>query len=83
MSATYLSVAKVATIGNGTQEHAFSGKEISLDDLLSKTGFSRSGMSVRIKRDGRLGQSEKSPEKVRIQDGDVVFLVPPVRGGSK
>lgn len=80
-SQEYLSVAKVATVGNGTKDYAFSGKEISLDELLSKTGFSRSNMAVRVKRGGRLGQAEKDPAKFKVQDGDCVFLIPPVRGG--
>ena len=77
----HLSIVKIATVGNGVQEFAFDAKTLPLTEVVTAAGLTLSNMQVRLKREGKRRKINKV-EGTNVKDGDIIFLIPPVRGGS-
>jgi len=77
----HLSIVKFATLGNGVQEIAFDAVMMPLMEALKRAELTADDCQVRLKRNGETVVVAK-PEGLSVQDGDVVFLIPPVYGGN-
>ncbi len=78
----FVGIVSLAVVGHKVQDISFLGEEISLVDALNQADLSLRGHSVRLVR-GNNRTDIADPTGLMLRDGDKVFMIPQVRGGTE